>query len=99
MLVEGFVAGQIPGHQPVAHGIAQGHVEVMARGAGGQLAQGEKQVLSDAGKQVISAEATALRILKTAGGGHRKFRRLIAHWMGCHIGSFGTVAMASWLNR
>ncbi len=99
MLVEGFFAGQIPGHQPVAHRIAQGHVEVMARGAGGQLAQGEKQVLSNAGKQVIGAKATALRVLKAAGGGHRKFRRLLAHRMGCHNGFARTVAMASWLNR
>ena len=89
MLVEGFFASQIPGHQPVAHGIAQGHVEVMARGAGGQLAQGEEQMLSDAGKQVISAEATALRILKTAGGRHRKFRRLLAHGIGWHNGHHG----------
>ena len=50
LLAQGLNARQVAGHQPIAHRIAKRHIKVMAAGIGSELAQGEKQVLGDAGK-------------------------------------------------
>ena len=55
-------AGQIAGHQAVAHGVAERHVEVVAAGRGGELAERVKEVLGHPVEHVIGHQAAAVGI-------------------------------------
>ena len=63
-----FDAGQIAGHQPIAHRVAQGHVEVMAAGRGGELAERVEEVLGHAVEHVVSGESAAIGVGVAARG-------------------------------
>ena len=51
-----FNAGQVTGHQPIAHGIAKSHVQVMTASRWRKLAQSEKQMLCHAVEDGISVQ-------------------------------------------
>ena len=63
-----FDARQIAGHQPVAHRMAQGQVEIVAAGCRGELAERVEEVLGHAVEHVIGAEAAAVGVGVAAGG-------------------------------
>ena len=55
-----FNPRQVAGHQPVAHGVAQRHVEVVAAGGGGQLSQRVEEVTGQAVEDVVCGQTTAV---------------------------------------
>ena len=71
-----FSGGQIAHHQPITHRIAQGHVEVMAAGGGGELAEREEQVFRHAVEHALGIEAGAFWVVVTAGGRQTQIERL-----------------------
>ena len=72
----GFHRRQIAHHQPITHRIAQGHVEVMAAGGGGELAEREEQVFRHAVEHALGIEAGAFWVVVTAGGRQTQIERL-----------------------
>ena len=71
-----FSGGQVAHHQPITHRIAQGHVEVMAAGGGGELAEREEQVFRHAVEHALGIEAGAFWVVVTAGGRQTQIERL-----------------------
>ena len=77
--VDRLDAGQVARHQAVAHGVAERHVEVVAAGRGGELAERVKEVLGHAVKHVIGHQAAAVRIGIAAWRGQAQ---VAAAWFG-----------------
>ena len=71
-----FGGGQIAHHQPITHRVTQGHVEVMAAGGGGELAEREEQVFRHAVEHALGIEAGAFWVVVTAGGRQTQIERL-----------------------
>ena len=73
-------ASQVSGHQPVAHRVAEGHVEVVAAGRGGELAERVKKVFGHAVEHVFRGQATAIWVGVAARGGQTQVAGLeVAH--------------------
>ena len=66
---DGVHAGQVAGHQPVAYGVAQRHVEVMTVGHLQPTAQGVEEVLDQTVVEIPGGQAVALRVGIGAGFG------------------------------
>jgi hypothetical protein len=93
LLAQGGVAGQLAGHQPVAHRQAEGLVEIVGGGAAGPAAEAEEQVLGDRLEQVARRQTVALGVA-VAGGFRDSIQVGGASGSGLRGGGHGSVREA-----
>ena len=80
-------AGQVAGHQPIPHRVAQRHVEVVAGGGRGELAQGVKEVFGHAVEHVVSLQTAAIGVRVAARGGQAQVYGLVLVHLLSHLHS------------